>query len=94
MTGQSLPATVTATSCSQCVFKMTVSIQNPAKSEARAVIRFLHAKGETTAEVHRHLVSVYSEDIMNMQNVAKLCCKFAEGRSDVHGEGHLLSLMK
>jgi hypothetical protein len=30
MTGQSSPATVTATSCSQCVFKMAVSIQNPA----------------------------------------------------------------
>jgi hypothetical protein len=52
MTGQSSPATVTATLCSQCVFKMAVSIQNPAKCEVRAVIRVLHAKEETTPEIH------------------------------------------
>jgi hypothetical protein len=74
MAGQSSPATVTATLRSQCVcFKMAVSIQNPAKGEVRAVIRFLHAKGETSAEIHRHLVSVYGEDIMKRQNVAKWC---------------------
>jgi hypothetical protein len=32
MTGQSSPATVTATLCSQCGFKMAVSIQIPADS--------------------------------------------------------------
>jgi hypothetical protein len=32
MTGQSSPATVTATLCSQYVFKMAVSIQNPASN--------------------------------------------------------------
>jgi hypothetical protein len=50
------------------VFKMAVSIQNPAKCEVRAVIRFLHAKEETAAEIHRQLVSVYGEDVMNRQN--------------------------
>jgi hypothetical protein len=50
MTGQSPPATVMATLCWQYVFKMSVSIKNPAKCEVRAVIRFLHAKGETAAE--------------------------------------------
>jgi hypothetical protein len=50
---------------------MTVSIQNPAKCEVLAVIRFLHAKGETAAEIHRQLVSVYGEDVMNRQNVEK-----------------------
>jgi hypothetical protein len=39
---------------------MAVSIQHPTKCEVRAVIRFLHAKGETAAEIHRQLVSVPS----------------------------------
>jgi hypothetical protein len=40
---------------------MSVSVQNPTKCEVRAVIRFLHAKGETAAEIHRQLVSVYAK---------------------------------
>jgi hypothetical protein len=45
---------------------MAMSIQNPAKCEVCAVIRFLHAKGETAAEIHCQLVSVYGEDVMFM----------------------------
>jgi hypothetical protein len=86
MTGQSSPATVTATLRSQCVFKMVVSIQNLVKCEVRAVIRFLHAKGETAAEIHHQLVSVHSEDVLNRQSVAKWCREFEAGRSDVHDE--------
>jgi hypothetical protein len=44
---------------------MAVSIQNPAKCGVHAVTQFLHAKGETAAEIHRQLVSVYDEDVMN-----------------------------
>jgi hypothetical protein len=61
-----------------------VSIQNLAKCEVRAVIRFLHAKEETAAEIYRQLVSVYGEDVMKRQNVAKWCREFETGRSDVH----------
>jgi cytochrome c-type biogenesis protein CcmH/NrfF len=64
MTGLSSLATVMATLCSQCVLKMAVSIQSPTKCEVRAVIRFLYAKGETAAEIHRQLVSLYGEDIV------------------------------
>jgi hypothetical protein len=64
---------------------MAVSIQNPSKCEVRAVIGFLHAKGGTAAENHRQLVSVYG-DVMNRQSVAKYCCEFEAGRSDVHDE--------
>jgi predicted transcriptional regulator len=71
MTEQSLPATVTETLYSHCVFKMSVSIQNTTKCEVHAVIRFLHTIGETAVEIHCQLVSVYSEDVMNRQNVAK-----------------------
>jgi hypothetical protein len=55
---------------------MAVSIQNSAKCEVRAGIRFLHAKGESGAEIHRHLVSVYGEDVMNRKNVANWYCEF------------------
>jgi hypothetical protein len=71
MTGLSLPATVTATLCLQCLLKMDVLIQNPSKCEFREVIRFLHAKGETAVEIRCHLVSVYGEVIMNRENVTK-----------------------
>jgi hypothetical protein len=98
MAGQSSPATVTATLCWQYVFKMAVLIQNPTKCEVCSVIRFLYAKVETAAEILHHLVSVYGEDVMNRQNMAKWCCAFEVGRSDVHDvirrEGHVLSLMK
>jgi hypothetical protein len=94
MTGQNTPATVTATLCSHYVFKMAVSIRNPAECEIRAVIRFLHATGETAAEIHRQLISVYGEDVMNRQDMAKWCREIEAGRSDVHDEGHSLSLMK
>jgi hypothetical protein len=40
-------------------------------------------KGETAAEIHCQLVSVYGENVMNRQNVAKLCHEFEVGRSDV-----------
>jgi hypothetical protein len=41
------------------VFEMTVPIQSPAKSEVHSVIRFLNAKGESPAEIHKHIVAVY-----------------------------------
>jgi hypothetical protein len=75
------------------VFKIAVLIQTPIKCVVRAVIRFFHVKGET-AEIPCQLVSVYGEDVMNKQNLAKWCPEFEAGRSDVHDEEHPLSLMK
>jgi hypothetical protein len=63
---------------------MAVLFQNPTKCEVREVIRFLHSKGETAAEIHRHLVPVYGKDVMNRQNVAKWCHESEAGRIDVH----------
>lgn len=58
-------------------------IANSAKCEVCAVIIcFLHAKEETAVEIHWKLVSVYSENVMNKQNVAKWC-EFLGGY-DVH----------
>jgi transposase len=65
---------------------MAVSIQNPAKCEVCVVIRFLHPKGKTAAEIHHRLVSVHDEDDMNSQNVEKWCREFEVGRNDVHVE--------
>jgi len=41
------------------VFEVAAPIQNPAKCEVLSVIRFLNAKGERPAEIHKHIVAVY-----------------------------------
>jgi hypothetical protein len=64
---------------------MAAPIQGPAKCEVRSVIRFLNAKGECPAEIHKQIVAVYG-DVMNWHNVTKWCCEFSEGRADVHDE--------
>jgi len=51
----------------------------------RSVIRFLNAKGERPAEIHKQTVAVYG-NVMNRQNVTKWCREFSEGRTDVHDE--------
>jgi len=60
---------------------MAAPIQSPAKCEVRSVIRFLNAKDERAAEIHKHIVAVY-DNVMNRQNVTKWCPEFSEGRTD------------
>jgi hypothetical protein len=67
------------------VFEMITPIQSPAKSEVRSVIRFLNAKCERPAEIHKQIVAVYGK-VMNRQNVTKWCRELCEGRADVQGE--------
>ena len=67
------------------MFEMAAPIQSPAKCEVRSVIRFLNAKGERPAEIHKQVVAVYG-NVMNRQNVTKWCLEFSEGRADVHDE--------
>jgi hypothetical protein len=40
------------------VFEMAAPIQSPANCEVRSVIRFLNAKGERPAEIHKQIVAV------------------------------------
>jgi len=40
------------------VFEMAAPIQSTAKSEVRSVKRFLNAKGERPAEIHKQIVAV------------------------------------
>jgi hypothetical protein len=63
-----------------CEFKIDVSITNATTCEVRSVIRFLNAKRQAEAEIHRHIVSVYG-DVMNRQNVLKWCREFHAGRT-------------
>jgi len=67
------------------VFEMAAPIQSPAKCEVHSVIRFLNAKGEGPAEIHKQIFAVYG-NVMNRQNVTKWCREFSEGRTDVHDE--------
>jgi len=67
------------------VFEMAAPIQSPAKCEVRSVIRFLNAKGERPAEIHKQIVAVYGH-VMNRQNVTKWCCEFSEGTTDIYDE--------
>jgi hypothetical protein len=67
------------------VFEMTAPIQSPAKCEVRSIIRFVNAKGERPAEIHKQIVAVYGK-VMNRQNATKWGREFSEGRTDVHEE--------
>jgi len=44
------------------------------------VIRFVHARHVSAAEIHRKLVEVYGEEAMSRQSVANWCSDFKSGR--------------
>lgn len=62
---------------------MPASIENLAKEEVHSMIGFLHAKSESPADIHHHIVSEYWK-IMNRRNISKWCWTFSQGRTDVH----------
>jgi hypothetical protein len=41
------------------------AIDNPASCEIRALIRFLHAKNMSSAEIHQELCAVYGQNVMS-----------------------------
>ena len=41
------------------MFEMAALIQSPAKCKVHSVTRFLNAKGECPAEIHKQIVAVY-----------------------------------
>lgn len=65
---------------------MSTLIDSPASCEIRAVIRFLHAKGISAAEIHRQLCQVYGENIITEAAVRQWCIMFKNGRTTVHDE--------
>ena len=66
---------------------MDTTIAAPASCEVCAVIRFLHAEGQSATETHRGLCRVYSDNVMSDSCVRELCRKFRDGRTDLHDEG-------
>jgi len=63
---------------------MNAPISNPADCEVRGVIRFLQAENVRPSEIHRRLVAVYGENVMNAASVRKWYTMFRNGRTDVH----------
>jgi len=63
---------------------MNAPISNPADCEVRGVFRFLQAENLRPCEIHRRLVAVYGEHVMNAASVRKWCAMFRNGRTDVH----------
>jgi transposase len=62
---------------------MDTIIAAPASCEVRAVIRLLHAEGQSMAEIYRRLCRVYGDNVMSDSCVTEWCRKFR----DVHDEG-------
>ena len=65
---------------------MCAAIYNPASCEVRAVIRFLLARNNNAAEIHRQFCEVYGPNVMSDSKVRQWCRLFKEGRTNVHDE--------
>jgi transposase len=65
---------------------MNKKIDNPADCEVRSVIRFLNAQNVRAIDIHRQLMAVYGERVMNESVVRKSCRMFNEGTTNVHDE--------
>ena len=63
---------------------MKAPISNPADCEVRGVIRFLQAENVRPSEIHRRLVAIYGEHVLNAANVRKWCTIFRNGGTGVH----------
>src|SRR5215510_6303800 len=59
---------------------MNAPISNPADCEVRGVIRFLQAKNVRPSEIHRRLVAVYGEHVMNaaIVQIGAQCLRMGE----------------
>ncbi|UYV63443.1 hypothetical protein LAZ67_2004096 [Cordylochernes scorpioides] len=65
---------------------MELPLVNVSTCELRSVIRFFTAKNETAVNIHRNLVSVYSEECMSIKMVRRWRSWFLEGRQNVHDD--------
>jgi len=59
---------------------MATLLVRRSQEQIRAVIRFLHARHVSAAEVHRQLVEVYGDEAMSRQSVANWCSDFKSGQ--------------
>jgi hypothetical protein len=58
----------------------------PPGCEIRPVIRFLHAKNMSAAEIHCELCAVYGQNVMSEGTVKQWCRTFEDEQTDVHDE--------
>jgi len=65
---------------------MCAAINNPTSYEVRTVIRFLLARNNNVAEIHRQLCEVYGLNVISESKVRQWCRLFKEGRTNVHDE--------
>jgi transposase len=65
---------------------MCPAIDSPVSCEIRAVIRFLHVKNISSAEIHLELCAVYGQNLMSEGTVRQWCRMFKDGRTNVHDE--------
>lgn len=65
---------------------MATTITVWSKDEIRGVIRFLWAKGCNPTDIHKELTTVYSGDILSVQQVRWWCREFASGRTAIEDE--------
>jgi transposase len=66
---------------------MDTIIASPASCKVRAVIRFLHAQGQSAAEIRRRLCRVYGDNVLSGSCVREWCRKFRDGSTDMHDGG-------
>jgi hypothetical protein len=71
---------------------MCPAIDNPASCEIRAVIRFLHAKSISAAELHRELCSVYGHNVTSEVTVRQWCRMFKDGEQMFTTKGEVVDL--
>jgi transposase len=65
---------------------MFSTIANPARCEIRSVIRFLHSRNMSAAEIHRELCAVYGKNVMSEGTIRQWCRMFKDGWTYVHDE--------
>jgi len=65
---------------------MCAAINNPASCEVRVVIRFLLARNNNAAEIHRQPYELYGPNVMSESKVRQWCRLFKEGRTNVNDE--------
>ena len=70
---------------------MCAAINNPASCEVRAVIRFLLARNNNAAEIHRQLCEGYGPNVMSDSKVRQWCHFFKEVRTNVYDAVGLVS---
>ena len=63
---------------------MNAPTSNPADCAVRDVFPFMQAENVGPSEIHRRLVTVYGEHVMNAASVRKWCTIFRNGRKDIH----------